>query len=140
MSEQLSSRTPVNTSTGARSSNFKDRQLLNIPTANNSALNKPGGMKTASTIFQWLIVLAFILAIPYIYKPVGIVILALCCAFTWVEKLHWGKRKPFTCTACLSGWFALVIGCIVYGWYGVLFLPVGLMVGSLFEVFKMRHL
>jgi hypothetical protein len=116
------------------------RKMINIPTADNSAINKPCEMKTASTIFQWLIVLAFILAIPYIYKPIGIVILALCCAFAWVEKLKLGKRKPFSCVPCMSGWFALIIGCIVYGWYGALFLPVGLAVGSLFEVFKMRHL
>lgn len=70
----------------------------------------------------------------------NILLLALSCAFVWVTVLRLGSRKPFTCVKCLTGWFALLFACCDYGIGGILYLPLGVFVGALFEAVKMRWL
>lgn len=69
-----------------------------------------------------------------------VLVFAFSLAFTWVEILRWGNRKPFTCTKCMTGWFSLLLALLagVDFWY--LYIFVGLTVGSLFEAIKMRWL
>lgn len=71
---------------------------------------------------------------------IKIIILALSLAFCQVEVLHFGSVKPFNCVKCMSGWYALAIGCWCIGWHGIIYLPLGVFVGAIFEACKMRYL
>ncbi len=74
-------------------------------------------------------------------SPAGIIILAFSCAFVWVYVLKWWKQiKPFNCVTCLTGWFSLIIGCWVAGWFGVIYMPVGMTVAALYSEVRMRWL
>jgi len=86
-------------------------------------------------------------------KKIEIIFLALCLAFCWVNYVNaWVSAafaatepnpfagKPFTCIKCMCGWFALVLGCYVYGVAGVLLLPAGVFTGAMFEAVSMRWL
>jgi len=70
----------------------------------------------------------------------NILIIALSLAFCQVVVLHFGSIKPFNCIKCMTGWYALVIGCWLVGWHGVVYLPLGVFVGAMFEAIKMRWL
>jgi hypothetical protein len=70
----------------------------------------------------------------------NIILLALSLAFCQVEVLHFGSIKPFNCIKCMTGHYALIIGCIMYGWHGLVYLPVGVFAGALFDRIKMRWL
>lgn len=76
-----------------------------------------------------------------------IIFLGLSLAFVWVEIFHLGKIKPFNCIKCMTAWFSYVI----YHWLTplsiesymigfVVYLPMGLFVGAMFEAIKMRWL
>lgn len=83
-----------------------------------------------------------------------IIITALAMAFCWVEyvvkfldRLYLFfeieiniNQKPFNCIKCMTGWYALILGLFVYGLAGVVFLPIGVFVGAIFEAIKMRWL
>lgn len=69
-----------------------------------------------------------------------IIILALSLAFCQVEVIHFGSVKPFNCIKCMTGYYALAIGCWCAGWHGVVYLPVGVFAGAMFEGIKMRWL
>ena len=69
-----------------------------------------------------------------------ILLYALSLAFCQVEVIRFGSVKPFNCIKCMTGWFALVLGCIEQGWHGVWYLPLGVFVGAIFEALKMRCL
>jgi hypothetical protein len=84
-----------------------------------------------------------------------ILLTALSLAFCWVEIVNprivnivWSiyetksffSGKPFTCCKCMTGWFALILGCVCYGWFGLFFLPLGVFIGAMFEAIKMRWL
>jgi hypothetical protein len=73
-------------------------------------------------------------------SPAMLLVFALSAAFVWVEKLRWGVVKPFTCVACLTGWFALILAYWSHADYWILYLPLGLFVGSMWEGIKMRWL
>ena len=70
----------------------------------------------------------------------NIIVIALSLAFCQVEVLHFGSVKPFNCVKCMTGWYALGIGCWCVGWHGLVYLPVGVFVGAIFEGIKMRWL
>lgn len=83
-----------------------------------------------------------------------ILFLSLAIAFCWVEfirpavSLWWWvfslnnpfEKKPLNCVKCMTGWVALIIGVIIHGWLGLAYLPLGVFVGAMFEVIKMRWL
>jgi hypothetical protein len=69
-----------------------------------------------------------------------IIILALSLAFYWTEVLRWGVTKPFNCIKCMTGWFALIIACTQFGWFGILYAPVGVFAGAIFTMIKYRWL
>lgn len=114
-------------------------------------------MKVINSILQWLLVISvggllffagkfLYLNIPSISLPhinlnsVEVITLSLSLAFMWVEILKWGVTKPFNCLKCMTGWFALIIGCFCIGWTGIVYLPIGLFVGSIFSAIQMRWL
>jgi hypothetical protein len=68
------------------------------------------------------------------------IIFGFACAFTWVEVLHLGSRKPFNCVKCLSGWFTLIIAGVWHVEYWPFYLPVGVAVGAIYSALKMRYL
>lgn len=65
---------------------------------------------------------------------------SLSAAFTWVEILRWGYKKPFNCVKCLAGWFALTMAYIYHTPHWYFYLPAGLFVGALFSAIKMKFL
>ncbi|MGN6416101.1 MAG: hypothetical protein ACTHMC_01325 [Pseudobacter sp.] len=72
---------------------------------------------------------------------------SLSLAFCWgnvimpVLKRYLKLGKPFTCTMCMTGWFALILGLIAgFGWECVLVMAAGVFIGGLFEAIKMRWL
>jgi len=69
-----------------------------------------------------------------------IIFYALCLAFCQVEVIHFGSVKPFNCVKCMTGWYALAIGCWQLGWHGIFLLPVGVFVGAIFSAVQMRWL
>jgi hypothetical protein len=107
-------------------------------------------MKILSSIVQWIIIAALgygiymlckYFTLPTVNLTHGeVLFIALSFAFAWVEVFKIGTIKPFTCLKCMTGWFALLIGCLSIGWYGVLYLPVGLFIGAVFSSIKMRYL
>lgn len=70
----------------------------------------------------------------------NIIILALSLAFCQVEVLHFGSVKPLNCVKCMTGWYALGIGCIAIGWHGIVYLPLGVFAGAIYSAIKMRWL
>jgi hypothetical protein len=70
----------------------------------------------------------------------SIIIIALSIAFCWVEFLNPFRFKPFNCVKCLTGWISLGFGVALYGWLGIVYLPLGVFIGSMFEGIKMRWL
>ena len=68
----------------------------------------------------------------------------LCVAFTCVElrpRIRLFERKPFNCTMCMTGWCTTGVAVVCgYGWWSLVFLPIGLFVGAMFEAIKMRYL
>lgn len=107
-------------------------------------------MKILKALAQWILVLAAIAGIVLLFKHIrlpelhlshiGVIILAFSCAFVWVYVLKWGVIKPFTCVTCMTGWFGLIIGCWVAGWFGVVYMPVGMTVAALYSEVRMRWL
>lgn len=103
-------------------------------------------MKVLNFIAQLLIIAAvaagfYFIKLPTVtVTPFRVIVLALSFAFMWVEGLHWGVTKPFNCLKCMTAWFALIIGCLAYGWWGFIFFPVGLFAGAIFSAVKMRYL
>lgn len=69
----------------------------------------------------------------------NIILLALSLAFCQVEVIHFGSVKPFNCIKCMTGWYALILGCIAHGWHGLVYLPAGVFVGALFDRAKTRY-
>lgn len=70
----------------------------------------------------------------------SIIIIALSLAFFQIEVIRFGAVKPFNCMKCMTGWYALGLGCWLYGWHGLVYLPVGLFAGAIFSAIKMRWL
>jgi len=68
------------------------------------------------------------------------IVFGFACAFTWVEVLHLGSRKPFSCLKCMCGWFTLIIAGVWHVEYWSLYLPVGVTVGAVFNAIKFRWL
>jgi hypothetical protein len=68
------------------------------------------------------------------------IIFGFACAFTWVEVLHWGNRKPFKCLKCMCGWLTLIIASCFHVEYWPFYLFVGVAVGAVFSAIKMRWL
>lgn len=69
-----------------------------------------------------------------------VIVFALACAFVWVEILKWGVTKPSNCIKCMTGWFAVLFAFSHHVEFWVLYLPLGLFVGAVFEGAKMRWL
>lgn len=69
-----------------------------------------------------------------------IVFCGLVAAFFQIEVIHFGSVKPFNCVRCMTGWYSLIIGCIAHGWHGIIFLPIGVFVGSIYSAIQMRYL
>jgi hypothetical protein len=70
----------------------------------------------------------------------SIIIISLAIAFCWVEFINPFKIKPFNCVKCLTGWIALGLGIALYGWVGIIYLPLGVFTGSIFSAISMRYL
>jgi hypothetical protein len=68
------------------------------------------------------------------------IVFGFSCAFTWVEVLRLGSRKPFNCLKCMCGWFTLIIAGVCHVEYWPFYLPVGVTVGAVFSAIKMRWL
>ena len=73
-------------------------------------------------------------------QDIEIVFTALAIAFCWVEFINPIKRKPFNCIKCMTGWIAVGIAFWFYSYKGIVFLPIGVFVGAIFEGIKMRWL
>jgi hypothetical protein len=69
-----------------------------------------------------------------------ILLLALSLAFCQVEVIQFGSVKPFNCIKCMTGYYALALGCIEQGWHGLWYLPLGVFIGAIFQAIKMRWL
>lgn len=69
-----------------------------------------------------------------------IILLSFAAAFVWVNILKIGKKKPFNCLTCMSGWFALIFGVWCSGWTGILYMPVAMTVAAIYEEIRMRYL
>lgn len=102
-------------------------------------------------ILNWVVFIVAIAAVWFIWKYIKLPVLptlsgAQVClfgfalAFTWVEKLRIGSVKPFSCVGCMSGWLTLILAFMfhVEVWY--FYLPVGLLIGSIYSMVKMRYL
>lgn len=68
------------------------------------------------------------------------IVFGFACAFTWVEVLRLGSRKPFNCLKCMCGWYTLAIAWSFHVQYWLFYLFVGFAVGAMFEGIKMRWL
>lgn len=92
-----------------------------------------------ATVRYWHVVNAHL---PTLSRMSGlqVVLFGLACAFTWVEVLKWGVTKPFNCIKCLTGWFAFVLAILFHVEYWYMYLPLGLLVGAVFEGARMRWL
>jgi hypothetical protein len=108
-------------------------------------------MKVFWFVLQWACIGASVRLIIYLWKhpslinrPVmpGALVLffGLSLAFTWVEKLKWGVTKPFNCVPCMTGWLSLLLAIVFHTEFWYLYLPAGLLVGSVFSTIKMRWL
>jgi len=106
-------------------------------------------MKTIKHILSWLLFLAAIAAIyflwPYIPKlhtpslSVPLILLfSLSVAFMNIEVLHLGSVKPFNCIKCLTGWISLIIALCFHCEVWYFMLPAGVFVGAMFELIKGR--
>ena len=74
-------------------------------------------------------------------QSINIVFTALAIAFCWVEFVNpFTKTKPFNCIKCMTGWVGLIIGCYFYNLFGLIYLPIGVFAGAIFEAIKMRWL
>lgn len=40
----------------------------------------------------------------------------------------------------MTGWVSLNIACYLLGWPGIVYLPIGVFVGAIFEAVKMRYI
>lgn len=69
-----------------------------------------------------------------------VIVFSLAIAFTWVDVFKWGSVKPFNCTPCLTGWFALLFAFGHHTQFWPLYLPLGMFIGAMFEGIKMRWL
>jgi len=70
----------------------------------------------------------------------NIIIVALSLSFCQIEVLHFGSVKPFNCMKCMTGWYALALGCWWYGWHGMVYLPVGVTAGAIYSEIQMKWL
>lgn len=70
----------------------------------------------------------------------NILLLSLSLAFCQVEVVHFGSVKPFNCIKCMTGWYALTLGCMSIGWHGIIYLPLGVFVGAIYSAIEMRYL
>jgi len=66
--------------------------------------------------------------------------LALAYCFTTVFRGRLFQRRPFNCIKCMTGWFSLVIGLLAYHCWGLLYLPLGVFTGAIYEKICMRWL
>ncbi|MFT3679445.1 MAG: hypothetical protein QM791_04180 [Ferruginibacter sp.] len=64
----------------------------------------------------------------------------LALAFVWVEVLKWGTVKPFSCMKCMTGWLSLAMAFLFHVDFAIFYLPLGVFIGALFSVIKMRYL
>lgn len=71
--------------------------------------------------------------------PTQIIIFAVSLSFCITKVWQPLQIKPFNCMMCLTGWLSLV-ACFWFGWFGLLFLPVGCFAGAIVESFIMRWL
>lgn len=102
-------------------------------------------LKIVSTVVQWLIVCAIGVGIYLFFKGrihftgnlngFEVILFAFSISFTLVEV-----AKIFPCLKCVTGWTALILALIFHTPFAWLYLFVGLMVGAVFSVAKMRWL
>lgn len=104
-----------------------------------------------STFLQWSVVVGVIAGLWYSHNHWQIPKLraaiplpgyqtefyALCMAFTFVNGRYWAT-KPMSCLKCMTAWISLALGCYEYGWGGMVFLPIGFMVGAIVDRLTMR--
>lgn len=65
-----------------------------------------------------------------------VIVFGLSLAFTWVEVLRWGYKKPFNCMKCMSGWISLILAYSFHTPYWYFYVFVGLFVGAIFTMIK----
>lgn len=101
--------------------------------------------KTISTVIQWLLIVAIIMAIFFFAKGkvhfnatlngAEVVLFALAISFTLVEVAN-----IFPCLKCVTGWTALILALVFHTPFAIMYLFVGLFAGALFSSIKMRWL
>jgi hypothetical protein len=69
-----------------------------------------------------------------------VIIIALSLAFTWVEVLHWGHKKPFSCLKCMTGWISLILAYSYHIDYWYYYVFIGLFAGAIFSAIKYKYL
>ena len=100
---------------------------------------------------QWLIIVAIAVGVWYllskgysIWRPhvslIKVLLFSLSCAFAQIDVFKFGSVKPLNCLKCMTGWYSLIFGVWVFGWIGISCLPVGLLIGAIFDSLKMRWL
>lgn len=107
-------------------------------------------MKVLSTIIQWIILIAIIIALWYLfrYKPIHItgdmtgfqcVLFSVSFSFLFTElfKLTF---KPLNCLKCMTGWVALILAFIFNVPFWPFYLFVGAFTGAIIELVIMRWL
>lgn len=72
--------------------------------------------------------------------PGTILFLSISTAFTWVRIWKFGTVKPFTCIKCMSGWLSLLFAWLFHAPEPLIYLPMGLFIGAMFEAIQMRWL
>lgn len=70
----------------------------------------------------------------------AVLFFALALAFMWVEVMHWGYKKPFSCVKCMSGWFALILALTFHTHFWYLYPFAGVFVGAMWSAVKMKWL
>lgn len=55
-----------------------------------------------------------------------------------VLRVHLIKRKPFTCSTCMAGWFCLGLSIPVHPWYHIPFLMAAAMVVAILTTYLLK--
>lgn len=113
-------------------------------------------MKSFATILGWIIFLGIIAGFIYLFNilefsfpkfqafpsmsGLQVLFFGLCLAFTWVEVLKLGRKKPFNCMKCMCGWLTMIVALLFHVEFWYLYLFAGLFTGAMFSAIKMRHL
>jgi hypothetical protein len=116
-------------------------------------------MKTLSILFQWLVVIAVIVALywaaklatqcnwTYLTAQLGtmpgylVVLTALAFSFTWVKVWRFfPMHKPFKCLKCMTGWTALALAFTFNTPFWFVYVFIGLFTGAVVDNLLTKYL